>query len=67
MTPVNLNTVHPVVPIYFQDIGCKFANDTKITVLDSEEGDLRLEWDFDQLGEWAEEGQMEFKSDKCEL
>eukprot|EP00061_Rhincodon_typus_P013478 g39873.t1 len=46
----------------------KFADDTKIGgVVDSEEGYLKLEWDLDQMGQWAEEWEMEFKLDKCHM
>ena len=43
----------------------KFADDTKIGgTVDSEESYLRLQRDLDQLGQWADEWQMEFKLDK---
>ena len=46
----------------------KFADDTKIGgIVDSEEGYLGLQWDLDQLGQWADEWQMEFNLDKCEV
>ena len=46
----------------------KFADDTKIGgIVDSEEGDLGLQRDLDQLGQWADEWQMEFNLDKCEV
>eukprot|EP00061_Rhincodon_typus_P011662 g36852.t1 len=39
--------------------------DTKIgDVVDSEEGYLRAYQDLDQMGQWAEEWQMEFNLDK---
>ena len=46
----------------------KFADDTKIGgIVDSEEGYLRLQQDLDQLGQWADEWQMEFNLDKCKV
>ena len=46
----------------------KFADDTKIGgIVDSEESYLRLQRDLDQLGQWADEWQMEFNLDKCEV
>ena len=46
----------------------KFADETKTGgILFSEEGYLRLRWDLDQLGQWAEEWQMEFNLDKCKV
>ena len=46
----------------------KFAADAKIGgIVDSEEGYLRLQRDLDQLGQWADEWQMEFNLDKCEV
>ena len=46
----------------------KFADDTKIGgIVDSEEGYLGLQRDLDQLGRWADEWQMEFNLDKCEV
>eukprot|EP00061_Rhincodon_typus_P006699 g27627.t1 len=42
----------------------KFADDTKIGgVVNSEEGYLRVQRDLDQMGQWAEEWQMEFNLD----
>ena len=39
----------------------KFADDTKIDgIVDSEESYLQLQRDLDQLGQWADEWQMEF-------
>ena len=47
---------------------CKFTDDTKIGgIVDSEESYLQLQWDLDQLGQWADEWQMEFNLDKCEV
>ena len=46
----------------------KFTDDTKIGgIMDSEEGYLGLQQDLDQLGQWADEWQMEFNLDKCEV
>jgi len=46
----------------------KFSDDTKIGgIVDSEEGYLGLQQDLDQLGQWANEWQMEFNLDKCEV
>eukprot|EP00061_Rhincodon_typus_P017132 g45691.t1 len=46
----------------------KFSDDTKIGgVVDSEEGYLRVEPDLDLMGQWAEQWQMEFNLDKCEV
>ena len=46
----------------------KFADDTKIGgIVDSEEGYLGLQQDLDQLGQCADEWQMEFNLDKCEV
>ena len=46
----------------------KFADDTKIGgIVDNEEGYLGLQWNLDQLGQWADEWQMEFNLDKCIL
>ena len=46
----------------------KFADDTKIgSIVDSEEDYLGLQWDLDQLGQWADEWKMEFNLDKCEV
>ena len=46
----------------------KFADDTKICgIVDSEESYLRLQRDLDQLGQWADEWQMEFNLNKCEV
>ena len=46
----------------------KFADDIKIGgIVDSEEGYLGLQQDLDQLGQWADEWQMEFNLDKCEV
>ena len=46
----------------------KFADDTKIGgTVDSEEGYLGMQRDLDQLGQWADEWQMEFNLDKCEV
>lgn len=28
---------------------------------------IKLQWDFDQLGKWAEEWQLEINSDECEV
>eukprot|EP00061_Rhincodon_typus_P019014 g48444.t1 len=45
----------------------KFADDTTIGgVVDSQEGYLRVEQDLDQMGQWAEEWQMEFNFDRRE-
>ena len=35
--------------------------------MDSEESYLQLQWDLDQLGQWADEWQMEFNLDKCKV
>eukprot|EP00061_Rhincodon_typus_P009262 g32632.t1 len=44
-----------------------FVDDTKIgSIIDSEEGYLRLQRDHDQLGQWAKEWKMEFNLDKYE-
>eukprot|EP00061_Rhincodon_typus_P015194 g42732.t1 len=56
-----------VVPLLTKDGGIvsKFADDTKIRdIVDSEEGYLRVQWDLDEMGQWAEEWQMEFNLDK---
>ena len=46
----------------------KFAEYTRIGgIVDSEEGYLELQRDLDQLGQWAEEWQMEFNLDKYEV
>ena len=46
----------------------KFADDTKIGgIVDSEESYLRLQRDLDQLGQWADDCQMEFNLGKCEM
>eukprot|EP00061_Rhincodon_typus_P014660 g41829.t1 len=46
----------------------KFADDTKVGgVVDSQEGYLRVRQDLDQMGQWAQEWQMEFNLDKCEV
>eukprot|EP00061_Rhincodon_typus_P004189 g21957.t1 len=46
----------------------KLVDNTKIGgIVDSEEGYLRLQRDLDQLGQWAEEWQVEFNLDKCEV
>eukprot|EP00061_Rhincodon_typus_P001378 g14633.t1 len=46
----------------------KFADDTKIgDAVVSEEGYFRIQQDLDQMGRWAEEWQMEFNLDKCEV
>ena len=46
----------------------KFADDAKIGgIVDSEEGYLGLQLDLDQLGQQADEWQMEFNLDKCEV
>eukprot|EP00061_Rhincodon_typus_P002671 g18172.t1 len=46
----------------------KFADDTKIGGgVDIKEGYLRVQRDFDQMVQWAEEWQIEFKLDKCEV
>eukprot|EP00061_Rhincodon_typus_P009573 g33185.t1 len=46
----------------------KFADETKIGgVLDSKEGYLRVQRDLEHMGHWAEEWQMEFNLDKCEV
>ena len=46
----------------------KFADDTKIGgIVDSEEIYLQLHRDHDQLGQKADEWQMEFNLDKCEV
>eukprot|EP00061_Rhincodon_typus_P005366 g24787.t1 len=46
----------------------KFADDTKIGgIVDNEEGYLRVQQDFDQMGQRAEEWQIEFNLDKCEV
>eukprot|EP00061_Rhincodon_typus_P010066 g34065.t1 len=51
-----------------EDMVSKFADDTKIGgVVDSQEGYLREQRDFDQMGWWAEEWQMEFNLDKCKV
>eukprot|EP00061_Rhincodon_typus_P017984 g46948.t1 len=59
-----------VVPLFKKGEGMvtKFADHTKIRgVVDSEEGYLRVQWDLDQMGLWAEDRQMEFNLDKCEV
>ena len=58
--------------IYINDLDenmvSKFADDTKIDgIVDSEGSYLQLQWDLDQLGQWADEWQMEFNLDKCEV
>eukprot|EP00061_Rhincodon_typus_P014120 g40946.t1 len=46
----------------------KFADEPKIDgVGDSEVGYLRVQWNLDQMGQWAKEWQMEFNLDKCEV
>eukprot|EP00061_Rhincodon_typus_P003072 g19207.t1 len=46
----------------------KFADDNNIGgVMDSKKGYLRVQWDVDQMGQWAEEWQMEFNLDKREM
>eukprot|EP00061_Rhincodon_typus_P014849 g42183.t1 len=46
----------------------KFADDTKIRgVVDSKEIYLRVQQDLDQIGQWAEELQMVFNLDKCDV
>ena len=46
----------------------KFADDTKIGgIVDSEESYRQLQPDLDQLGQWADEWQMEFNLDKCKV
>ena len=43
----------------------KFADDTKIGgIVDSEKSYLQLQRDLEQLGQWADEWQMEFNLDK---
>lgn len=50
------------------DMGNKFIDYIKIcAIVDSEEGRLRLQRDLDQLCQWAEERQIEFDSNKCEV
>jgi len=45
-----------------------FANDNKIGgIVDRKEGYLGLQRDLDQLGQWADEWQMEFNVDKCKV
>eukprot|EP00061_Rhincodon_typus_P001716 g15548.t1 len=46
----------------------KFADDIKTRgVVGCEEGYPRAQRDVDQMGQWAEEWQMEFNLDKCEV
>jgi len=46
----------------------KFADDTKIgSIVDGEESHLGLQQDLDQLRQWADEWQLEFNLDKCEV
>ena len=46
----------------------KFADDTKSSgIVDREESYLQLQRDLDQLGQWADEWQVEFNLDKCEV
>eukprot|EP00061_Rhincodon_typus_P018024 g47008.t1 len=46
----------------------KFADDGKIgSVVDSKKGYLRVQRDLDQMSKWAEDWQMEFNLDKCEV
>eukprot|EP00061_Rhincodon_typus_P008505 g31179.t1 len=46
----------------------KFTDDANIAgVANSEERYLRVQLDGDQMGQWAEEWQMEFNLDKCEV
>eukprot|EP00061_Rhincodon_typus_P010597 g35003.t1 len=56
------------ISIFSESIGdmvTKFADDTKIGGgVDSKEGYFRVQWDLDQMGQWAEKWQMEFNSDK---
>eukprot|EP00061_Rhincodon_typus_P004572 g22906.t1 len=50
-----------------EDMVDKFVDNTKIGgIVDSEEDFLRLQRDFDPMGQWAEKWQMEFNLDKCE-
>eukprot|EP00061_Rhincodon_typus_P016484 g44729.t1 len=45
-----------------------FADDTKIGgVVDGKESYLRVQRDPDQMGQWAEEWQVEFNLDKYEV
>eukprot|EP00061_Rhincodon_typus_P002924 g18823.t1 len=46
----------------------KFADDTKMGgIVDSDENYLRVQQDRAQMGRMAEEWQVEFKLDKCEV
>ena len=51
-----------------QGLVSKCADESKLGgIIDSEEGYQELQGDLDQLGKWAENWQLEFNTDKCEV
>ena len=66
--PLLFNIFRNDLDVNVRGMVSKVADESKLGgIIDTKEGYQKLHGDLDQLGKWAEDWQIDFNTDKCEV